>query len=222
MRTFVIGDIHGAYKAMMQCFERSGFNYKKDRLICLGDVCDRGTEVVKVFDELLKIKNLVYILGNHDLWALEWAGKGISSKIWKYQGGKKTINSYPNGMPEKHLKILLNAHYYFKEDKRLFVHGGILPGKKLKKHDPSVFLWDRSLVNEAMRRRSRRKIAPITKYKEVFVGHTPTLNFGSRLPINVCELWMMDTGACFGGPLSMMNIDTKEIFQSENTNDIYA
>jgi serine/threonine protein phosphatase 1 len=40
MRTFAIGDIHGAYKAMMQCFERSGFDYKKDHLIVMGDVCD--------------------------------------------------------------------------------------------------------------------------------------------------------------------------------------
>ncbi len=32
MKTFAIGDIHGAYKAMIQCFERSKFDYKKDRL----------------------------------------------------------------------------------------------------------------------------------------------------------------------------------------------
>ncbi len=27
MKTFAIGDIHGAFKAMMQCFERSRFDY---------------------------------------------------------------------------------------------------------------------------------------------------------------------------------------------------
>ena len=40
MKTYAIGDIHGAYKALMQCFERSKFDYKKDRLIVMGDVCD--------------------------------------------------------------------------------------------------------------------------------------------------------------------------------------
>ncbi len=222
MRSFVIGDIHGAYKAMMQCFDRAGFNYKKDRLICLGDVCDRGSEVAMVFDELKKIKNLDYILGNHDYWALEWAEKGKPSNTWQFQGGKDTIDSYPNGMPKKHIKILKNAHYYLKEGKRLFVHGGILTNKALKKQGPDVFLWDRSLVKKAIKKVSKKNISPITKYKEIYLGHTPTLNFGSKLPINACEIWMMDTGAGYGGPVSMMNIKTKEIFQSEDTKMIYA
>jgi serine/threonine protein phosphatase 1 len=35
-----MGDIHGNYKALMQCLERSNFNYEEDTLIQLGDVCD--------------------------------------------------------------------------------------------------------------------------------------------------------------------------------------
>ena len=56
MKTFVIGDIHGAYKALIECFEKSGFDRNKDRLICLGDVCDRSPEVKECIEELLKIK----------------------------------------------------------------------------------------------------------------------------------------------------------------------
>ncbi|MEK6563466.1 MAG: hypothetical protein AABZ65_00350 [Candidatus Omnitrophota bacterium] len=40
MKTFAIGDIHGAYKAMMQCFERSKFDYKKDRTLQPIHVCN--------------------------------------------------------------------------------------------------------------------------------------------------------------------------------------
>ena len=40
MKTYAIGDIHSAYKAMMQCFERSKFDYKRDRLIVMCDVCN--------------------------------------------------------------------------------------------------------------------------------------------------------------------------------------
>ena len=69
-RTLAIGDIHGGYRAMMQCFERAEFDYKKDRLICLGDVADGWSEVVGCIEELHKIKNLVYIIGNHDLWLM--------------------------------------------------------------------------------------------------------------------------------------------------------
>jgi serine/threonine protein phosphatase 1 len=73
MRTFVIGDIHGAYKALLQCFARAGFNYDRDRLIVLGDVCDGYWEVRQCIDELLKVKNFDLVIGNHDLWALDWA-----------------------------------------------------------------------------------------------------------------------------------------------------
>jgi len=75
MKALVIGDIHGAYRALMQCFERSGFNKENDRLILLGDICDGYPEVKQCIDELLKVKYCDLIIGNHDLWALEWAKK---------------------------------------------------------------------------------------------------------------------------------------------------
>ena len=41
MKIFAIGDIHGAYKAMMQCFVRLKFDYKKDRLIVMGSLYEK-------------------------------------------------------------------------------------------------------------------------------------------------------------------------------------
>ena len=43
-RTFVIGDIHGSYTALMQCLALSDFDYQHDELIALGDVCDGWPE----------------------------------------------------------------------------------------------------------------------------------------------------------------------------------
>jgi serine/threonine protein phosphatase 1 len=54
-RTFVIGDIHGAYRALRQCLQKAAFNYSNDHLICLGDVCDGWPETRESIDELLKI-----------------------------------------------------------------------------------------------------------------------------------------------------------------------
>ena len=59
-----MGDSHGAYKAFLQVMERSGFDYENDRLICLGDVSDGWPEVPELVEELLKIKNLVWVRGN--------------------------------------------------------------------------------------------------------------------------------------------------------------
>lgn len=37
-RTFVMRDIHGAFKALVQCLERCEFDYDIDTLILLGDI----------------------------------------------------------------------------------------------------------------------------------------------------------------------------------------
>lgn len=221
MRTFVIGDIHGAYKALKQCLKKAEFDFEKDRLICLGDVCDRGPEVNKVFDLLLKIKDLVYILGNHDYLALEWYRTGKISKIWKDQGAATTIKAYPKGMPGSHIKLLQEARLYYLQKKRLFVHGGINVDLPLKKQDLSHLLWDRSLAYNAIKRKSSNKEKKMTRYREIYIGHTPTLNFGSKKPIHACDVWLMDTGAGWGGKLSMMDIKTKEIFRSKRADKLY-
>ncbi len=221
MRTFVIGDIHGAYKAFKQCLKKAEFNFEKDKLICLGDVCDRGPEVNKVFDLLLEIKNLIYILGNHDYLALEWYRTGKISKIWKDQGAATTLKAYPKGMPGKHIKLLQDASLYYLQKRKLFVHGGININLPLKKQDLSHLLWDRSLAYNAIQRKSKQKEVQITRYKEIYVGHTPTLNFGSKKPIHACEVWLMDTGAGWGGKLSMMDVKTKEIFRSKRADKLY-
>lgn len=66
-KTFAIGDIHGNYRGLLQCLERSGFNNKEDTLISLGDVVDGHSQSFEVVEELLKIKNLIAIKGNLSL-----------------------------------------------------------------------------------------------------------------------------------------------------------
>jgi len=56
-----MGDIHGNYKGLLQCLERSNFDYANDKLIQLGDVVDGWSESCECVTELLKIKNLISI-----------------------------------------------------------------------------------------------------------------------------------------------------------------
>lgn len=94
MRTLVLGDVHGAYKALKQVLERSKFDYKKDKLIFLGDVVDGWPETKKCVDEFLKIKNLVFVLGNHDDWFLRFIKWSEMPEIWLSQVGIATLESY--------------------------------------------------------------------------------------------------------------------------------
>jgi serine/threonine protein phosphatase 1 len=216
MRTFVIGDIHGAYKALLQCLELSKFNKNNDRLICLGDVCDRGSHVKECIDELLTIPKCVYVLGNHDEWALEWAIHGNLLKEWMEDGGSETLMSYKGiGMPKAHTRFLAKAPLYFVDKNRLFVHGGYDSERSVEETPNQTFLWDRSLLKEA---ECLERTCPDWKFggfDEIFVGHTPTLNYGKYEPQKFCNVWAMDTGAGWGGYLTIMDVDTKKFWQTE-------
>jgi serine/threonine protein phosphatase 1 len=221
-REFVLGDIHGAYRALMECFEKADFNYKDDTLICLGDVCDGWPEVNKAIEELLKIDNLIYILGNHDDWALKWFISGEAPDIWTSQGGRATINSYKGEIPTEHIEFLKNARLYYKTDNKVFTHGGFNIFEELEYQDKNIFIWDRTLLQLALNLHFSGSEKNITGYDEIYLGHTPTINYGIKKPKKICEIYMMDTGAGWpGGVLSLMNIDTKEVFISTEVDKLY-
>jgi serine/threonine protein phosphatase 1 len=224
MKRFVISDIHGYYSALMQCFERSGFDNQSDLLICLGDTCDRGPDTFRCFDELLKVKHLIYILGNHDQWFRSClnSDKLNLNPIWLNQGGRSTLKSYQtNPVPPSHLKLLNEALLYKEMDNMLFVHAGFLPDIPIELNETVVLLWDRTLIQTAF----NKKDSPgrLTHYDKVFVGHTPTvaIEFKSKKPLMFNEFRMTDTGVITGNHLSILNIDTDDIFQSDRVCDLY-
>jgi len=222
VRRFVIGDIHGAYRALVQCLERSGFKKEQDLLICLGDVCDSWPEVNFVIDTLLDMDNLVLLMGNHDLWALEWFRYHRAPDIWLLQGGHATRASYPDQVPESHIRLLSEAKPYYVLERRLFVHGGFLPDAPIEHQSLHTLIWDRSLVNTAFSYSFSGNERNVTGFSEVYVGHTPTLKFGYLQPMKLCEVNLMDTGSGWpGGVLSMMDIDNRDVFQSDSVDSLY-
>jgi serine/threonine protein phosphatase 1 len=241
-RALVLGDVHGAYRALVQVMDASHFNPKSDRLICLGDVSDRWPEVSRCFDELLKVRDLIYILGNHDWWLLQWFIKQEVKEIWIEQGGSESIHSYLRLPLEertmeihKHRELLEKAlHYYIDEDNRLFVHGGFDWNKSISEQNPrdgefSEYTWNRNLLNTAWRWHREQQMKPDSEpinfgdFKDIFIGHTSTAAIDPTYkPVHLCNLWALDQGAGWGGKLTLMDVDTKEYWQSDKTISLYA
>ena len=217
-KTFVIGDIHGAYRALMQCLEKSSFDYENDRLISLGDVCDGWPETKQCVDELLKVKNLTYILGNHDHWALEWMRYGIVERIWYIQGGEATINSYNKQADPIHRDFFERALPYYVHENKLFVHAGFDPQTPIEVQTLETFLWDRDLARIAIDFYQKKLPGKLTPYDDVYIGHTPV---ALPQPVYAGGVWLMDTGAGWLGVLSMMNVETKEVFTSDPVPELY-
>lgn len=227
MRTFVMGDLHGAAKALEQCLKRSGFNRQKDRLICLGDVSDGWSETKRVVEILLSIPNLVQIIGNHDLWTLEWLQTGFTDSMHLDQGGQATINSYAGSSEEefeKHMRFFEAAKPFHYEDNRVFVHGGIREGVALEAHSVNSCAWNREMIQKAARGQV------IGDYEEIFVGHTLVQYFTNKsaltldydaIPTQFANVWDLDTGAGYGARCSIMDIETKQFWQSDPTRELY-
>ena len=55
-RTFVIGDIHGAYLSLVNLLEQVNFNYELDTLIVLGDVCDGWSQTPEAIEKIAREK----------------------------------------------------------------------------------------------------------------------------------------------------------------------
>lgn len=216
-KTFVVGDIHGGYKSLMQVLGRAKFDYKKDTLICLGDVADGWPEVAECFEELLKIEHMVFVRGNHDQWLLDYLRFEETPDIWIKQGGQNSFLSYQKHpeLKEKHRDFLIGTPFYYIDKKKLYVHGGLTPGQNPQTTSPADLMWSRDLW-----RMAATEEVFVPGFKKVYVGHTSIWRF-SEVPYISGNVVFMDTGGGWEGKLSMMNIDTGEVFQSDIISSFY-
>ncbi len=227
MRKLVLGDVHGAYKALIQVLQRANFDYEKDKLIFLGDVADGWSQTYECVEEFLKIKTLVAILGNHDMWTLNWMKTASSSWEWLSQGGRATFNSYQrHGIPDEHIMFFEKMTAFHEEDNCLFLHAGMGFDRTknlftLEASTPDDLFWDRGLFQYAAKRLAGYPRKTEEKYTEIFIGHTSTNRF-SDVPVKRGEIWLMDQGAGWSGWLSLMDIQTKEVWQSDNVKSLYS
>jgi len=233
-RTLVIGDIHGGLRALHQLFERAKVS-QKDTLIFLGDYVDGWSESPKVLDFLIALNtknNCVFIRGNHDELLLEWLENSKDNLQWYQHGGEATVLAYTNvdlDTKKKHILFLKNLqNYYLDEQNRLFIHAGFTNMNGIAyEYFPKLFYWDRTLWETALSldvsipKDSLFYPRRLTLYNEIYIGHTPVTRIGKTIPIQKACVWNLDTGAAFKGPLTIMDVDTKEYWQSEPLNELY-
>ena len=67
---YVMGDIHGEADRFHAMLEKIHFS-EEDTLILLGDVIDRGPDGIKILSDMMKRKNVVMFMGNHELMMLD-------------------------------------------------------------------------------------------------------------------------------------------------------
>ena len=237
MRTLVIGDIHGGLHALHQVFERANVT-SNDKLIFLGDYVDGWSQSPQVLDFLIQLKttnDCVFIRGNHDVLVLDWLtgnNKNINKEMWFMHGGEATALAYDNvnkTTKNIHVNFLQNLEdYHLDESNRLFIHAGFTNMNGIDyEYFPKLFYWDRTLWETALALdKSLKTDHPFypkrfTLYHEIYIGHTPVTRLGETTPIKMANIWNVDTGAAFKGPLTILDVDTKKFWQSEPLPNLY-
>ncbi|MES2812973.1 MAG: metallophosphoesterase [Bacteroidota bacterium] len=233
-KIFVIGDIHGALKALKQVLERASVT-QNDTLIFLGDYLDGWSESPQLLDffiTLNKTHQCIFLRGNHDELVLHWLQNNHDNPMWYEHGGESTVNAYSfisEERKQQHIEFLLQLKNYYLDDKnRLFIHAGFTNLKGVTaEHFPRLLYWDRTLWEMAICLDTNLSKSAVNYpkrfkiYKEIFIGHTPVTQINETTPINKANVWNIDTGAAFRGPLSILDIDSKEYWQSDPVHLLY-
>lgn len=234
-RTLVIGDIHGGLRALEQVLERAEVT-STDLLIFLGDYVDGWSESPAVLDFLIALNQqqpCILLRGNHDMMLLAWLREGLTHASWLRHGGRSTLLAYQElsqAVKDRHADFIENAlvDFYHDEQQRLFVHAGFthVRGFRQEYFKPMLY-WDRSLwetalaLDPALPKDSARYPARLKLYPEIYIGHTPTIHVASTQPLQAACVWNLDTGAGFTGPLTLMDVDSKQYWQSDEVHTLY-
>ncbi len=233
-RTLVFGDIHGGLKALEQVMDRAQVS-AEDHLIFLGDYVDGWSDSAAVVDFLITLsqkQKTTLIRGNHDDLVLQWLeGRAMSPK-WMQHGGQSTIDSYKSKSAkeiDEHIVFYKKFQDYYVDLKnRMFCHAGFqnLNGPEHEWHS-TVFYWDRTLwemvcaMKENLDQGDLLYPKRLKLFSEIYIGHTPVTRINMTVPVNKANVWNIDTGAAFKGPLTIMDIDTKEFWQSDAVMELY-
>ncbi len=221
-RVYGIGDIHGRRDLLAALRQRilsdaESAGPGRRVVVYVGDYVDRGPESRGVIDLLVEEPlpgfESVYLLGNHEAFLLRFLEDESAGLLWMMNGGEATCRSYgidPQTAPhvadrmpwlqaELRARIPL-AHMAFldglvlshEEGDYLFVHAGLRPGVPLRDQDPEDLIWIREPFLSSDQDHG----------KVVIHGHTPTSG-----PVLRRNRIGIDTGACFGGPLTAVVLE---------------
>ena len=231
MATYVMSDIHGEFEKYLAMLEKIDLK-DDDTLYVLGDVVDRGARPVDVLRDMMKRPNVYPLMGNHDLLALDVLKKlnveiteenyahhldtdTMSELIdWLRDGGSTTLAQFRALDGDEKSDVLdyiedfsLCEAVEVGDKTFVMVHAGFgnfRKGKKLREYTLQELLMDRH--------------DPSKDYfddKDIYVitGHTPTMIYTGKAEIyhssnNIC----IDCGACMGGRLACLCLDTMEEF----------
>ena len=181
-RIFVLGDIHGHLATFRALLHR--LNLKpEDRVVCLGDMIDRGPNSAGLVHLLRTHPQVICLKGNHEHMAIQCVQPDGSFEAWQpwmQRGGKSTYASYivqANGDLYEAKRQMAEDFMWLDTlptqivlDHLRFVHAGYDPRMPLDMQGEKELLW--------IRKEWFQHEGAVDPARTVFFGHTTTTKLG--------------------------------------------
>lgn len=220
---FAIGDVHGEAHKLRRLhasiLDRIASEKLPACIVHLGDFVDRGPDSRGVIETVMALEarhatgdpiRVISLMGNHEQMMLDAYDSGDDSQSegsWWAQGGAETADSYAEGsgtggidwrktVPAAHISWMRHLPLIHRapDQNFVFVHAGIEPAS-FPDEAERTYLWTRS---ERFFNDDNWPNRDVLKGLTVIHGHTPK-SFEPELKFRRINV---DTGACFGGPLT--------------------
>lgn len=234
-RTFCVGDVHGCLTELLELLLVCRWNLDIDTLVFVGDLVDRGPDPRGVVGTIMTLQRnhpgrVLICRGNHDDKVVQWFDRVQREKTT----GK------PNQMRRPHDKVLAEWESLTADQVAwlqnlpvlvtpapgwIAVHAGFEATPREKQRDDKLMRVRWVFPDTG-------KMAPMgpdfdqpegsvywTEMWEgpenVVYGHAVHSLSTPRVdrPRPGVECWGIDTGACFGGRLTALCLETREVFQ---------
>jgi bis(5'-nucleosyl)-tetraphosphatase (symmetrical) len=220
-RTIIIGDIHGCLDEFEILLKKLSYKQSEDRLILLGDLLDRGPDSVGVVQKARELE-LESVMGNHEFKFLKWH-KSAGSR-----GDVYDKRDHYDKFAPKDIDYIYKMPAYIKLPDVAIIHAGMKPGTPVEHQSKDDLMYLR-YTDKERKFISLKKISKIgaeaagayfwTEFgsfgTNVIYGHHvhSTKNISIKNFDDGTACYGIDTGCCFGGFLSALVWETKEVIQ---------
>lgn len=241
---YAFSDIHGNYNLFKQI---QNYIKENDKVICLGDCCDRGPDGIKIMQEILKDSRFIYLMGNHEAMLIDAIEKSMIDDnilftqfdsydmyILKHNGTLPTLQAYQLlsedekiDLFQKLVSLPVLLTYRTKDNKDVFLcHAGANAETIWNENtDEKTLYWDRKhIASEKWN----------NDYPNTYIihGHTPVPAMGyynkeyQKKPIfytvqTYCEGHKIniDLATPSSNKVALINIDTFKVIYFEDNSD---
>ncbi len=200
---WIVGDLHGCFQQLVAKLREQRFNPWQDLIISVGDLIDRGPDSLACL-QLLRKPWFKSVRGNHEQMALDALSAGEAS-MWLFNGG----NWFSQLQEDEHqhaeqallscaqLPLILELHC--QSGINIIAHADY-PATEYKWQqtlDEQAVLWSRERINSHISGVGKA----IPGADHFWFGHTPL-----KQRLDVANQHYIDTGAVFGGELTMVQV----------------